>query len=436
MIVGDSPLVKTGFGRVNYIAAKRFQEEGWEVASVTGLDRNERADDEGIKLYQPSTPADVLGIRDMHNVVHDFKPDVIYATAEPGTAVALAMGIPDMPAFIYTPIEGEPIANRDWRMLLEIVPTMTCSKYGADLIKKTVGKDVEYVYHGIDHDVFQPNGTREDTRKFLGWEDKFVVSYFGTNVRRKQIPRLMEAVAGLIHKFGQKDIILYLHTVPFQNYWLEGWNLFEVSQNFGIAAQTNFNPHMSKFLAAVPERTDDPNNPGLVELLQASDLVVNPSQVEGFGFTPAEAMACGVPVLVTKYAAGWEVVSPAGRGIPVLDWEIHKSGTRYANVGVEGLAKEILRLKRNPKERARMSAAGLIRAQDFQWDRYREKLIPLVEQAIDAHTVSSPKKTGKDSWNDTTKEEAPQDVIGEGTGEEDISGDSDILTRQSETGPR
>ena len=56
--------------------------------------------------------------------------------------------------------------------------------------------------------------------------------------------------------------------------------------------------------------------PGLVEMYNASDLFVLPSQVEGFGLPIAEAMACGLPVMVTKYAAGWEVASPAGKGNP------------------------------------------------------------------------------------------------------------------------
>lgn len=410
MILGDSPLLKTGFGRVNGIAASRFQEEGWEVASVAGLAKEAVKDDKGIKLYMPSKAQDVLGIADIAEAVKDFKPDVAYMTADPGSVTALSYGTPDMPAFAYVPVEGEPLVNRDWRKVLSVLPIATCSKYGADVIQKELGREVPWVYHGVDHETFKPSPLRDEVRKNMHWEDKFVVTCVSTNVRRKQIPRLIEAISKLRFQYKQKDIILYLHTVPFQNYWLEGWNLTEISRMYGISDQVFFHPFMAKFNSHVPEATGNPANPGLVELYSASDLFVLPSQVEGFGLPIAEAMACGVPVLVTKYAAGWEVASPAGRGIPVADWEVHKSGTMYANVGSDALAKEILRLKRNPKELARMRAAGLERVKDFSWDKFREVLIPYMEQAVESFTSSNTSSEGKDKGDF----EAPQEKDGDG----------------------
>jgi glycosyltransferase involved in cell wall biosynthesis len=142
---------------------------------------------------------------------------------------------------------------------------------------------------------------------------------------------------------------------------------------------------MAKRNSFVPVRTDDVKNPGLVEMYNTADVFVLPSQVEGFGLPIAEAMACGVPTLVTKYAAGWEVARGAGRGIPVGDWEVHKSGTRYANVSVEALAKELLRLRRNPNQLATMRRDGLQRVTRFVWDDFEDDLENNLEIAIDAH---------------------------------------------------
>ncbi len=425
LICGDSPLIKTGFGRVNALVAKRFQQEGWEVASVAGLTKEPPKDDEGIKIYVPSGSTDVLGIMDIPKAVEEFKPDVAYMTADPGSVTALAYGLPDMPAFVYTPIEGEPITNRDWRMMLTLLPLATCSQYGQGVIKKSLNRDVPYYYHGVNHDTFKVTGQRDEVRKAMKWEDKFVVMCVATNVRRKQLTRLIEAISITRHKYKVKDIVLYLHTVPFQNYWLEGWNLPEVSRSLGVNEDVYFHPKMFEFNSSIPEVSGNPRDPGLVELYQAADLFVLPSQVEGFGLPIAEAMACGVPVLVTKYAAGWEVSQPAGRGIPVIDWEIHKSGTVYANVNTELMAKEIVRLKRNPKELKRMSEDGLRRVQDFRWEPYLNDLTSLVENAIVTHEERRIAAEEEDKRNSTAKEEA----LGVGTLEvEDGSTSSDDIS--------
>ncbi|MYF24715.1 MAG: glycosyltransferase family 4 protein, partial [Nitrospira sp. SB0678_bin_10] len=54
---------------------------------------------------------------------------------------------------------------------------------------------------------------------------------------------------------------------------------------------------------------------------QALDLLVAPQRWEGFGLTPLEAMACGVPVIATTVGAFAELVveGETGRLIPPGD---------------------------------------------------------------------------------------------------------------------
>jgi glycosyltransferase involved in cell wall biosynthesis len=305
---------------------------------------------------------------------------------------------------------------------------MACSKYGQDIIKESSNRTVDYAYHGVDHDIYRVTGVRDDVRKMMKWEDKFVITCVASNVRRKQIPRLIQAVSLLKEQYRQKDIVLYLHTIPFNRYWLEGHNLMEVVRMFGVERETFFHPLMAKRGSSIPEVTGDPSNPGLAELYQASDLFVNPSQVEGFGLPAAEAMACGVPTLVTKYAAGWEVVSPAGRGIPIADWEVHKSSTLYANVSVPKLAAEILRLKRNPNERQRMSAMGLERVKAFQWSTFTQKLIPAVENSIAIYQERHSKDEEQDTSADSPGGE--RQYLRQRQGQGTLQEDADVLEGQ------
>lgn len=382
LILGDSPFKTTGFGRVNRMAMEAFLLKGWEVATVTGLQHSPIESPLPVKQFVPEA-SDPLGVRLIPKAIEEFNPDRIYATSEPGGLCALAMVIPSKIPFVaYAPIEGEPIALPEWRSLLKTINFFTCTEYGASIAKEATGKEVDWVYHGVDHDVFKVDDERRaEVRKMLGWDGKFVVMTVAANVRRKQHPRLIEAIAHIKYHYKQRDVVLYDHTVPFQRFWLEGWDLNSVAANFGVRDEVLFNPRLSEFGASVKEQ-DGGDEPTLPDLYRAADLFVLPSQVEGFGLPIAEAMACGVPVAVTKYAAGWELAREAqGVAIPVHDWEIHKSGVKYANVDPKALAKVIVDLKRDPKRLKRMRDAGLIRAKDFVWEPFQEKVVDAVEVA-------------------------------------------------------
>lgn len=417
LVLGDSPYGKTGFGRVNYHAVKGFLEAGLEVAAVTALQteghKSHVEPDPRVKLYFPEKD-DAMGFKIGKRAIEEFAPDVIYITGDPGNVTNYATILPtNIPVYAYVPIEGEPLINGDWRAMLAYINFTTCSQYGVDVVGRDLGKQIDYIYHGVETEVFAPLAPdeRQAYRKRLGWDGKFVISCVAQNVGRKQLPRLIEAVAILKRHFKQKDIVLYLHTVPFQSYYLEGWRLPEVAEAYGVFDEVVFNPLMARRWDAVPER-GSLENPGLRELMASSDLMVLPSKVEGFGLPIAEAMACGVPVMVTKYAAGWEVARLGGGvGIPPHDWEVHKSGTRYANIDPMTLAKEILHLKRSPKQRDIMSLKGLQAVSKFDWAVFEREITQKVIHA--AETKSQP---GPEPEEDQASLEAPE--------ADDLRGDS------------
>ncbi len=418
LVAGDAPYLKTGFGRVNSHAVKALLADGHTVACVTGLTIDPPKEPVDYEVFHPEV-GDVIGQIKLGEVIQEWKPDLVYVTGEPGLLTAYAQVVPArIPVVAYCPIEGEPILASDWKAVLGGTNLITASEYGAAVVKEFVGTDIPWAYHGIDHDVFRVNGRRDEIRKMFGWENKFVIISVAANVKRKQHPRLFEAVSLLVHHYKQTDVILYDHTIPFDRYWLEGWNLPAIAAGFHISDHVVFNPLYKSNLSAIPEVAPY-DGVGLVDLYNAADLFVLPSQVEGFGLPIAEAMACGVPVMVTRYAAGWEVAKPAGVGIPVIDWETHKSGARYANVDVEEMAKQILSLKRNPKERAKRSALGLQRVRDFDWSKLEEVINGCVRDTLaKASSEEIPSVSTSQEPEDQDQDKSQPASAGDETGHE------------------
>lgn len=408
-MIGDSPRLETGFGRTNRKAAVALQAAGHEVLAVEGLamgKRRPRSNQTGLELVWPIESDDALATQTVGRAYKKFKPDLVYLTGEPGNTLAYSRHLPhDVKFLVYQLVEGAPIVNHRWRSILAAVDNVAATQFGADALKAATGRAFPWVYTGVDHKVFNETGTRDELRNYHHLEDKFVIMSVAQNVRRKQLTRLIEAVSILKHRHKRKDIVLYLHSSPFQNHWLEGWNLIEMEQAFGIADITIHDPRLAPGLHSfIPERSNRADQPGLVELYNMADLFVLPSQVEGFGMPTAEAMACGLPAVVTKYAAGWEVASPASKGIPVHDWEIHKSGQRYANVKPDAVAEIMLKLHRNPNELKRMKDAGLERVKDFQWSDFERTIVAEADRLLSGDQTSSDERQEKDS------SEAPQEA--------------------------
>jgi glycosyltransferase involved in cell wall biosynthesis len=93
----------------------------------------------------------------------------------------------------------------------------------------------------------------------------------------------------------------------------------------------------------------------LIEIYGAADVLLFPSQAEGFGWPALEAMACGTPVVTSQDPALAEVVGDAGLRADARD--------------VAGLAAAVTSLIGDPALAGRLRELGRERAGRYSWAR-------------------------------------------------------------------
>lgn len=176
---------------------------------------------------------------------------------------------------------------------------LVASRHTASALKQwhpKVETPVQTIGAGVNTQKFYPPENRNQLRESLGIGPK---QFLFLAVRRLE-PRMGLPV--LIEAF---KAVAPLH--PGALLWIAGRG----SQQESLAAQaraTGLGDRI-KLLGFLPERD-------LPEYYGAADVAVMPSlELEGFGLSTAEAMACGTPVIASKVGANVEVVSPFSEGL-------------------------------------------------------------------------------------------------------------------------
>ena len=103
----------------------------------------------------------------------------------------------------------------------------------------------------------------------------------------------------------------------------------------------------------------------------AVDALLFPSWYEGFGWPPLEAMACGIPVVVSNTGSLPEVVGDAGYICAPDD--------------VVALSERIREVLEDALSRSSLIEKGLCRANQFTWDQHNERLCDIYAAVASSH---------------------------------------------------
>jgi glycosyltransferase involved in cell wall biosynthesis len=178
--------------------------------------------------------------------------------------------------------------------------------------------------------------------------------FVGTIEPRKNLPTLIRAYHGLVEKYKSSADL----AIVGRRGWLYD-DVYNLVEQLGIEDRVHF-------LGRVP--TED-----LLYLYNASSMLVLPSYYEGFGLPPLEAMACGVPVIVSDTSVMPEVVGDAALRVPHED--------------VEGFTVAMWRLLTDDDLRADMIAKGIKRVKCFSWERAARETLDVYEKVAVTRTT-------------------------------------------------
>jgi mannosyltransferase len=170
-----------------------------------------------------------------------------------------------------------------------------------DGLVATSGRSARYlerpsavILHGIDTTGFSPPADRDSLRARLGLPaDHVIIGCFGRIRAQKGTDAFVDAAVELLgDRPGVTALVMGRATEGHEGF-LAG--LKDRAAAAGLGARI-------RFLPEVPVHE-------VADWYRALDLYVAPQRWEGFGLTPIEAMACGVPVVATRVGAFEEIVT-------------------------------------------------------------------------------------------------------------------------------
>ncbi len=221
-----------------------------------------------------------------------------------------------------------------------------------DIVKfyKVNPNKITVVYHGVDKDRFRLMQEGEenlvaDVKTKYNITKPYIL-YIGNVQPRKNIQGLIKAYQKL-RKTSDHNYQLVIAGA-------KAWLVEEVMKEIGAAYRDDI---------VFTGRFEDAE---LAPLLWGANLFVLPSFYEGFGLPILEAMACGVPTLVSNTPSLVEVGGEAS-----LSFDPHS---------IDDMAKVLDNVISNPDLRIEMRKKGLKRVAEFSWNLCAKQTIDVIQK--------------------------------------------------------
>jgi glycosyltransferase involved in cell wall biosynthesis len=288
--------------------------------------------------------------------------------------------IPSPPVLAWITVDGKNVNGSE----LDSLEQIACSsEFGASEIVRhryestnaMVSPNVSVVPFGVDTSIFKPLDKDESRSLVSSAEiplDAFIVGTVSTNQLRKRLDLVLDYFAAWINQYSVNNAYLYLCLGPEFN---SGCDIQSLVKYYGLQSRVILNTSLL-------------NDQALAHVYSSFDVYLSLSQGEGFGLTALEAMACGVPCVVSDWAAysSWvpeevaykiSCLSTAMSGpLNTKSYVIGGVADRDETVGA------LQKLYMYPDLREKMGKAGVKFASKMTWRETGRRLLEEIDQVI------------------------------------------------------
>lgn len=336
--------------------ATYYLEKGVDVSVVTFKDHYSEENAKMVptfvlkKLF-PGKFSYIPAVLELRKILNRLKPDILHAhfASSYGFVGALAKFHPYYVSVWGTDIYQFPNRSKLNQKIIEYTlasADVVCSTSHtmAEETKKYTNKKIEVTPFGVDISLFYPKQSRNSCNEFTigiakGLEDKY-----GFRDLFKAFALVRESLSNI------KLVIIGDGTMR------EEYK--EICRSLHITDVTHF-------VGRIP-------NMKVPEYIREMDLVVMPSYEDSFGVTAVEAMACGVPVVVSDVEGLTEVVVN------------HQTGIVVPKGNQDMLAKAIRDLLMNESLRVQMGQKGIQHVKThYDWKENGNKMLELYHHSLD-----------------------------------------------------
>ncbi|MDM5315059.1 glycosyltransferase [Fictibacillus sp. b24] len=335
--------------------AMYFKQKGWEVKVATFQDHysEENANEIDTVILPKKLPGKLSyfgAVPFIKKLLRTFQPDIFHAhfLSSYGLIGALTDFHPYYVSVWGTDIFQFPQKNSLNRKMIEFTLNRAdriCSTshvMGKETNKYT-NKEISITPFGVDLDVFKPMAKAEKANIQIGIV-KALSDKYG-------IGTLIKAFKKVHEKHHNTELVIVGGGPQLDDYKK-------------LSADLSISEHV-KFAGRIP-------NTKVPEFINEMDIFTVPSRdQESFGVAAVEAMACGVPVVVTNVGGLPEVVMEGETGFIVPKEDPEK------------LAAAINQLIENKEERIRMGQSGVVHVRkEYDWYENASRMEKLYQQTL------------------------------------------------------